>query len=398
MGKFIDMTGQRIGNFIVVKKVSNHSCVRIKWLCLCDCGNYFECDGATLRRKEHPVCCPKCALEAKHRKNAKDLTGMIFGHLQVIGVEKDEHNHYRQLCQCDCGNVILVRPYFLLCGDIKSCGCQNPFLNKDAQKATSLKRVHDLSNQKFGRWTPIEYDPTLCKWKCQCDCGNISYVSASNLKNGDTKSCGCQRAELLREKFLVDITGLKFGILTVLSPFGKGGYKHKSKWLCQCECGEQVIAVGADLKAGRQISCGCLKSKGEFLIKQYLMQNQIFYQSQKSFDDLKGVGGKCLSYDFYLPDYQLLIEFQGVQHYSSCDFFGGEVQFEKQQEHDRRKREYASKYNYNLLEIKYNQLSKIDSILSNILSVLNTEGRVDNRPLNKYRNSLNIVESSGTIN
>ena len=52
MGKFIDMTNQRIGSFVVVEKISDSSCVRTRWLCLCDCGNYFECDGVTLRRKE----------------------------------------------------------------------------------------------------------------------------------------------------------------------------------------------------------------------------------------------------------------------------------------------------------------------------------------------------------
>lgn len=54
---------------------------------------------------------------------------------------------------------------------------------------------------------------------------------------------------------LVDITGRTFGRLTVQSKHG-----HRGKdvtWLCLCECGNQVIASGSDLKSGNTKSCGC---------------------------------------------------------------------------------------------------------------------------------------------
>ena len=49
-------------------------------------------------------------------------------------------------------------------------------------------------------------------------------------------------------------------------------------------------------------------------ISQYLMSNNINYEPQKTFDSLKGVNNGLLSYDFYLSEYNLLIEFQGQQH------------------------------------------------------------------------------------
>lgn len=55
-----------------------------------------------------------------------------------------------------------------------------------------------------------------CKvWKCQCDCGNITYVSIGNLKSGSTTSCGCYREELKQSHFK-NLTGLKFNKLTVI--------------------------------------------------------------------------------------------------------------------------------------------------------------------------------------
>lgn len=368
MSKVVDMTGQRIGNFLIIKRVIDASYPKARWLCLCDCGNYFECSGDTLRSKKHPISCPQCAMDKKNKKKVKNLIGMRFGHLQVMSIEKDKDNHYKQLCKCDCGNSILVDSYSLLSKTIQSCGCQNPFLNAEAQKNLSLSRVQDLSNQRFGLWTVLEYDSNVKKWKCKCDCGNVSYVPTYNLKSGKSKSCGCQRNKKLQKERLIDMTGMRFGMLTVLSIDSKEKGK-KWKWLCQCDCGEQTLVTGSDLRSMQQVSCGCLKSKGELLIKQFLIKNQIPYQSQKTFDGLIGVGGRLLSYDFYLPDYKLLIEFQGEQHYSPCKIFGGENQFNKQLEHDKRKREYASENNYRLLEIEYTQIDNIVSILSKSLGI-----------------------------
>ena len=69
-----------------------------------------------------------------------------------------------------------------------------------------------------------------------------------------------------------------------------------------------------------------------------------------------GTSDGQLSYDFAIPDAKnrfILIEYKGIQHYESCEFFGGEEQFKKQQEHDRRKREYAKQHGYKLITIKY---------------------------------------------
>ena len=80
-----------------------------------------------------------------------------------------------------------------------------------------------------------------------------------------------------------------------------------------------------------------------------------------------GVGGRKLRYDFYLPDFDLLIEYQGNFHDGSSfvgDFFTKE-RLEIQQEHDERKRKYAKKHNIKLLEIWYWDFDNIEKILNN---------------------------------
>lgn len=90
--------------------------------------------------------------------------------------------------------------------------------------------------------------------------------------------------------------------------------------------------------------------------------NYIYFIPQKTFDGLLGVGGGLLSYDFYLPKYNLLIEYQGEFHDGTA-YQQTKEDFEKQLEHDRRKREYAENNNIKLLEIWYWDFDNIESIL-----------------------------------
>ena len=112
--------------------------------------------------------------------------------------------------------------------------------------------------------------------------------------------------------------------------------------------------------------CAC--SKGEDVILNYLNTTNIDFKPQHKYDDLLGLGGGLLSYDFYLPSYNLLIEFQGKQHYEPIKWFGGEEKFKYQQEHDKRKREYAKLHNIELMEIPYWDFDNIKSILESRLS------------------------------
>lgn len=61
----------------------------------------------------------------------------------------------------------------------------------------------DISNQKFGRLTVIEKSQKICgktAWKCICDCGNITYVTTSNLTCNRIRSCGCIKQEILMKR------------------------------------------------------------------------------------------------------------------------------------------------------------------------------------------------------
>lgn len=129
--------------------------------------------------------------------------------------------------------------------------------------------------------------------------------------------------------------------------------KDKEKILCLCKiCNGEWLAWPSILKGGH--SCPyCKFSKGEKKIEKILKVYDVEFISQYKPENLFGIGGGKLSYDFYIPEYNILIEYQGKQHKQPIEYFGGEEVFKRQKEHDRRKREFAFRNNMKLIEIWY---------------------------------------------
>lgn len=128
----------------------------------------------------------------------------------------------------------------------------------------------DLTGQRFGRLTVLGLDPEpyrspggkpTRRWRCRCECGTELVVLQNALtgKNG-TRSCGCARAEKTRSK-AIDMTGQRFGRLTVLGPAELDGSRANGQrmgWRCRCDCGKEIIITRKELMSGRVNSCGCL--------------------------------------------------------------------------------------------------------------------------------------------
>lgn len=161
------------------------------------------------------------------------------------------------------------------------------------------------------------------------------------------------------------------------SPFEVAPFSHK-KYLFICEkCGKEFKASPDKIIGqNRSLKCEkCTSSLGELKIKEYLINNNIEFIPQKTFKYLIGVGNGNLSYDFYLPQYNLLIEYQGEQHEKFIKrFHKSKLDFEIQKEHDRRKKKYAKDNNIRLLEIWYYDYENIEEILNKHLTTLLKNG------------------------
>ena len=106
----------------------------------------------------------------------------------------------------------------------------------------------------------------------------------------------------------------------------------------------------------------CNISKGEYRVINFLEKNNIKYIRQYSFNNCKYI--KKLQFDFYLKDYNLLIEFDGKQHFTKKSLFIRTIEdFKERQRLDEIKTNYCKENNINLLRIPYTEIDNIESIL-----------------------------------
>ena len=242
----------------------------------------------------------------------------------------------------------------------------------------------DLTGQIFGRLTVLEQAENITTpngrshvaWKCKCDCGNITIVRGDCLRKGSTVSCGCKAEEVISavgHSRLIDLTGQQFGFLTVLKQSRNKDNKGGIKWLCQCECGNIVEVSSSNLRRKKEgtVSCGCKKSKGEHKIAQLLMQLQVPFITQKRFDScIFPKTNRQLVFDFYLPELNILIEYDGEQHFQKVknDFFN----YEELQKRDNFKNEWCKKEGIKLIRIPYTDFEKLD--LANMRRIIERNG------------------------
>jgi hypothetical protein len=133
-----------------------------------------------------------CSCGKVKRKPKEDLIGQKFNHLSVVALsnKKDKESRFLWECKCDCGSdeLVFATSKDLKCNRKKSCSCL---------KNKKMKLPIDLSGKTFGKLKVIEMDRDYqsedgqFRWKCECECGNVTYVTTRNLKSGSIKSCGC---------------------------------------------------------------------------------------------------------------------------------------------------------------------------------------------------------------
>lgn len=243
--------------------------------------------------------------------------------------------------------------------------------------------VEDITGQRFGRLVALELtdkqnNDQRWLWKCICDCGNIICVPMKRLKNGTTQSCGCLKHERIVESNIdrtIDLTGKRFGKLVVLErnfetqkQKAKDGHRDIPYWKCQCDCGTIVSIEGCELrrktrKNGRTgtISCGCVSSRGEAKIGSLLSKMDIPYEKEKTFPGCRNPKtGGILRFDFYIPEQNMIIEYDGNIHSSPTFGWNDYNYYETIVYRDKIKTQFCEDNQIKLIRIPYTDYEDID--------------------------------------
>ena len=207
------------------------------------------------------------------------------------------------------------------------------------------------------------YTTAFDKVSCTCKiCGVFDGIPANMLSGTGCNECGNKKiGEKLTKPFLQfkeELYNINPNVIIL------GEYiKQSSHIRVKCNvCNHEWSPLGTSLLSG--FGCPmCANSHGEKRIDKYLHDLNIKHAHQKEYNGLYGSRGGLLSYDFYLPDYNLLIEYQGEYHDGTA---GNQTQadFERQVLHDQLKKEYANNNNIELMEIWYYDYDEIENILN----------------------------------
>lgn len=215
----------------------------------------------------------------------------------------------------------------------------------------------------------------------RCKCGNEFDAKIYHIKSGSTQQCKeCRRKMREGENNILfkNLIGNQYGKLSVIKYLGstkvgetKGKILTRSLWELKCECGNIIQRTTNELERNNIHSCpNCnIISIGEEKIKKILNKLNIEHIVQYRINDCKDV--KPLPFDFYLPKYNILIEYDGLGHYNFND--KSEWRTKENvlltQKHDNIKTRYCEDNNIKLIRIPYYDYNKLNE--EYLLSLIN---------------------------
>ena len=136
--------------------------------------------------------------------------------------------------------------------------------------------------------------------------------------------------------------------------------KGNATWFCMCDCGNIVSEPTFLLTSNSILSCGCIKSKGEEKIIKILAENQIKFETQKTFDSCRFKDTNAMAlFDFYVND-KYLIEYDGIMHYETQENGWNNLEnLQKIQTHDNFKNQWCNENHIPLIRIPYTQFENL---------------------------------------
>ena len=297
--------------------------------------------------------CPKCSKSYKYTrstfiKEAIGVHGDIYDYSKVKYISS--HIHVDIICKVH--GVFSPAPSMHLQG--KKC----PYCSGKKQNTYFfIKKAKEKHGLRYD-YSKVEYVNRNTKVKIICkDHGIFFQIPAGHLNGSNCPECVGKKI-YSKQDFInksIKLYGSKYNYLSLPEKIRS---HTRIKFICK-KHGVFEVKAYRHLQYQECPECKGV-SIGEKLVLDFLVKNGIENETQKR------AGKSQRRFDFYLPYYDLYIEFNGKQHYEPVEFFGGLKTFKRQQKSDQYKRDWCEENNHNLLEIKYTEIKNMDNIIRKI--------------------------------
>lgn len=318
------------------------------------CKHYMTFNGGILSQKKPPICI-YCHQQNMLKKYNKLIRSKGWQALEYSTGEE------RVIHQCIyCGSKRKIKYGYLRYGD---CICNSPlcrlrFANQHYHD-DYLKQAKAIANQS--KYQVKEIYPKLLNGKirwyawCVCPQHGLFSIRLDSLKRGHLTCQKClgygftdkEYANKLNHKFKINNEHYEC-LSTCIQPDPYHGVNRRYAKI-KCKIHNHVYISRYDAVMSGERCKRLMRSKPEKIIAEYFYLKNIKFESEKKFDWLPD---NYMAYDFYIPSQNLLLEYDGEQHFSSWNKSDNDLK--ERQIHDALKNDLAIKNGYRIIRIPYN--------------------------------------------
>lgn len=266
-----------------------------------------------------------------------------------------------------CGFIFTRRPDLVIKNNQIYCPyCNHSLFFSDQSEFKLAVQLRDNEYEVVGEYISCDI-PVLFKHKT---CGNEFLLKPRYFFNDNVRCKKCSGIKVRNlfnktideySKEVEDFTNGEFSVISdkYINNTTLMSYIHNN-------CGTIFQRTPTNFKQNPTCPCQNTKSKGEIIIRDFLIENNIDFKQQYTFPDLRDQ--RVLKFDFFANG--ILIEYDGIQHFENCSFGAGTMkaryQFELQKRHDEMKNEYCKTHNLKLVRFDYKNQKNIKTELKKL--------------------------------
>lgn len=334
------------------------------------CGKVF---WQTPRNHLEGQTCPWCAGKKKTTEMFKDELRDIYGDMYNLDEVVYVNASTPVKLVCSKHGTFEKKPKHLLRGyGCVSCGKESAARKLSKQKRYTQDDFVRISKEKHldrYNYSQSEYVSSSSKVYIICpDHGGFWQIAGEHMQGAGCPKCkGFNKSTDEFKEQLKKVHGYTYKL-------DKVEYINATTKVCMiCKEHGDFFATPSNLLSGQGCPI-CHKHKGEERVERYLKDNNIKYSAQHEIpNESLLIPNKVLRIDFYLPNINTFIEYNGGQHYFPVVMFGGQEKFEHQQLRDHVLRQYCKEHGVCLIEIPYTEYNNIEKILNKELKNKITE-------------------------